>query len=136
MNTEVIVEVARATLAGTMSLPEVVGNLIGAGVEYYHVDYVVIRMTFYGAGGDVVVTPITYEGMPGGCGGTKHLQGFAGGDFGQPAQQPEVSGFHATRDGGGRAGVSVWRFYAGNGLFIRDGQGILHTEWFPELRQG
>ena len=65
MNTEVIVEVARATVAGTIAFPEVGGKLMGAGGEYYHVDYVVMRRRlFYGAGGDAVVTPITYEGMP------------------------------------------------------------------------
>lgn len=64
MNTEIINEVARATLAGTISFPEVVGKLLATGVEYYHADYVAMRKTFYSAGGDVVVTPITYEGMP------------------------------------------------------------------------
>ncbi len=40
MNTSIIVEVARKTLAGTISFPEVVGQLLAAGVEYYQVDYV------------------------------------------------------------------------------------------------
>ena len=47
MNTQIIDEVARATLAGTISFPEVVAQLLGAGVEYYHVDYVGMRKTFY-----------------------------------------------------------------------------------------
>jgi hypothetical protein len=34
-----VVEVARATLAGTISFPEVVQKLPATGVEYYHVDY-------------------------------------------------------------------------------------------------
>jgi uncharacterized protein YbcV (DUF1398 family) len=38
MNTEIIFEVSHATLGGTMSFPEAVGKLMGAGVEYYHVD--------------------------------------------------------------------------------------------------
>jgi uncharacterized protein YbcV (DUF1398 family) len=64
MNTEAIVEVSHATLAGTMSFPEVVRKLLATGVEYYHVDYVGRRKTFYSAQGDMVVTPITYEGLP------------------------------------------------------------------------
>jgi uncharacterized protein YbcV (DUF1398 family) len=63
MKTEIIVQAARATLDGTMSFPEVVGQLLAAGVEYYHVDYVGMRKTFYGTGGDAVVTPINYEGL-------------------------------------------------------------------------
>ena len=64
MNTKLIVEAARNTLSGTMPFPEVVAKLIAAGVEYYHVDYAGMRKTFYGPGGDAVVTPITYEDMP------------------------------------------------------------------------
>ncbi len=64
MNTDLILEAARDTLLGTIAFPEVVAKLVAAGVEYYHVDYVGMRKTFYGPGGDAVVTPITYEDMP------------------------------------------------------------------------
>ena len=64
MNTKIITEVARKNLEGTMSFPEVVGQLLTAGVEYYHVDYVGMKKTFYSAEGDVVATAITYEGLP------------------------------------------------------------------------
>jgi hypothetical protein len=64
MNTEIITEVACATLAGTISFPDVVRQLMETGVEYYHVDYVALRKCFYSAAGDVVTTPITYEGLP------------------------------------------------------------------------
>jgi uncharacterized protein YbcV (DUF1398 family) len=64
MNTEIITAAARATLDGSMPFPEVVRRLIETGVEYYHVDYVAMRKCFYSAMGDVVTTPITYEGLP------------------------------------------------------------------------
>ena len=64
MNTDMIVEACRATLAGSASFPEVVSKLLAAGVEYYHVDYVGMRKSFYSADGDQVVTPINYEGLP------------------------------------------------------------------------
>jgi uncharacterized protein YbcV (DUF1398 family) len=51
MNIELIFEVSHATLGGTMSFPDAVGKLMGAGVEYYHVDYVRLRKTFYSAEG-------------------------------------------------------------------------------------
>jgi uncharacterized protein YbcV (DUF1398 family) len=64
MNAKIILEVSRKTLAGEISFPEVVSQLLTAGVEYYHVDYVGMRKTFYGADGDMVVTPINFEGLP------------------------------------------------------------------------
>ena len=64
MNTETISKTALATLQGTISFPEVVTQLLEAGVEYYHVDYVAMRKTFYSPSGDTATTPITYENMP------------------------------------------------------------------------
>jgi len=64
MNSEIILEVAAKTLAGTISFPDVVGQLIAAGVEYYHVDYVRLRMTCYSADGQTVTTPIALNGLP------------------------------------------------------------------------
>jgi len=64
MNSEIVAEVARATLDGTVAFPEVVRRLVETGVEYYHVDYVARRKTFYGAAGDTVSTPIEFEGRP------------------------------------------------------------------------
>ncbi len=64
MNAQIVDEASRATLAGTMPFAEIVGRLIDSGVEYYHVDYVTLRKAFYRGAGDVVVTPITDEGLP------------------------------------------------------------------------
>jgi len=64
MNTEIVTATARATLDGSIPFPEVVRRLIETGVEYYHVDYAALRKCFYSATGDVVTTPITYEGLP------------------------------------------------------------------------
>lgn len=64
MNTEIVAEAAQATLSGSLPFPEVVRRLIETGVEYYHVDYVALRKTFYSAAGAVVTTPITYEDLP------------------------------------------------------------------------
>ena len=55
MNTKIITDTARKTLDGTISFPEVVNQLLAAGVEYYHVDYVGKRKAFYSENGDVVV---------------------------------------------------------------------------------
>jgi uncharacterized protein YbcV (DUF1398 family) len=64
MNAEVVTEAALATFAGEIPFPEVVRRLIETGVEYYHVDYVALRKTFYSGAGGVIITPIPYEGLP------------------------------------------------------------------------
>ena len=128
MNTKLIVEAARDTLSGTSPFPEIVGKLIAAGVEYYHVDYVGMRKTFYGPGGDAVVTPITFEGMPQ-VGATFdkvalqaaivdsqcHGQKFR--EFSRRAIEAGVQGYFAFLRG---KRVTYW----GRG-------GDQHTEWFP-----
>ncbi len=52
MNTQMVGEAARATLAGTMPFPEIVGNLIGAGVQAYIAFLRGKRVTDWGRGGD------------------------------------------------------------------------------------
>jgi hypothetical protein len=64
MDSKLILEAARGTLDGTLSFPEVVGQLLAAGVEYYHVDYVGLRKRFYSAEGEMMATSINYEGLP------------------------------------------------------------------------
>ncbi len=64
MNASNITEAARRTLKGTITFPEVVAQCLGAGVEYYHMDYVTLRKTFYGVEGEVVVTSMPLEGLP------------------------------------------------------------------------
>jgi uncharacterized protein YbcV (DUF1398 family) len=128
MNTEIIVDAARATLAGTMSFPEVVAKLLAAGVEYYHVDYVGMRKTFYGAGGDMVVTPIEYEGLPAVApefsaealravilDSQRHGQKYR--DFTRRAMEAGVQGYFA--------------FLRGKRVTYWGRTGDHHTEWFP-----
>jgi uncharacterized protein YbcV (DUF1398 family) len=128
MNTELIVEAACETLAGTVAFPEVVAKLVSAGVEYYHVDFVGMRKTFYGPGGDAVVTPITYEDMPPVAAefdaaalraaivdSQRHGQRYR--DFSRRAMAAGVQGYFAFLRG---KRVTYW----GRG-------GDQHTEWFP-----
>ncbi len=128
MNTEIITQTARATLAGTISFPEVVVRLIAAGVEYYHVDYVAMRKTFYGANGDTVVTPIAYEGLTPVApefsaeglhaailSSQRHGQKYR--DFSQRAMEAGVQGYFAFLR---RKRVTYW-----------GRTGDQRTEWFP-----
>ena len=128
MNASIINETARKTLAGEISFPEVVSQLLTAGVEYYHVDYVGMKKTFYGTDEEVTVTPISYEGLPPvafdfSVDGLKadildsqrngqHYQ-----DFTRRAMQAGVQGYFA--------------FLRGKRVTYFGRQGDQHTEWFP-----
>jgi uncharacterized protein YbcV (DUF1398 family) len=128
MNTESVVETSEAALASTISFPEVVRKLLAAGVEYYHVDFVGMRKTFYGADGGVVVTPISYEGLP------------------PVAQDFIAENLHAvivdSQQHGQKCRDFTWRAMAagvlGYVVFLREKRftywgraGDQHTEWFP-----
>jgi len=131
MKTEIIVKTARATLNGTMSFPEVVGQLLAAGVEYYHVDYVGMRKTFYSADGDAVVAPINYEGLP-----------LVAAEFDSVALRADIldsqRNHQPYRDFTRRAmeaGVQgYFAFLQGKRVTYFGRQGDQHTEWFPNAQ--
>ena len=128
MNTEIITKTARATLEGTISFPEVISQLLGAGVEYYHVDYVTMRKTFYGASGDTAVTPVNYEGLP-----------PVAADFDTAALRADI--LDSQRNGqkyrdftrrAMEAGTQgYFAFLRGKRVTYFGRQGDQHTEWFP-----
>ena len=128
MNTELIAEAARETLAGTADFPAIVAKLVAAGVEYYHVDYAAMRKTFYGPGGDAVVTTITFEDMPPVApeldaaalraailDSQRHGQKFR--DFSRRAIAAGVQSYFA--------------FLRGKRVTYLGRTGDQHTEWFP-----
>ena len=131
MNTDIIIETARKTLAGTISFPEVVGQLLTAGVEYYHVDYVGLKKTFYSADGDMVVAPINYESLP-----------PVAVEFDTPALRADILDSQRKnqpyRDFTRRAmaaGVQgYFAFLYGKRVTYFGRQGDEHTEWFPNAQ--
>lgn len=129
MNTQLIHETARRTLAGTIAFPEVVGNLLDAGVEYYHVDYVVRRKSFYAEDGTAVVTtPIDYPDLP-----------VVAGDFDGEAVKAAIldsqrhgQKYHDfTRRVMGAGVQGYFAFLRGKRVTYLGRQGDQHTEWFP-----
>ena len=128
MNTKIITETARQTLFGNISFPEVFGQLLAAGVEYYHVDYVGMRKTVYSAEGDVVATPIHYEGLP-----------PVAADFDAVALRADILDSQRNgqkyRDFTRRAmeagAQGYFTFLRGKRVTYFGRQGDEHTEWFP-----
>lgn len=128
MNTDIIIETARRTLAGSISFPEVVGALTGAGVEFYYVDYLGMKKAFHDGRGGVVVTAISFEGMPL-VAADFSLEGLRANildsqrngqsyrDFTRRAMEAGVQGYFA--------------FLRGKRVTYFGRQGDQHTEWFP-----
>ena len=128
MDTQVVFDASRATLAGTAPFPEIVRRLVETGVEYYHVDYVALRTTFYSATGDSVTTPIAFEGLPAVAAdfdapglraaildSQRHGQSYR--DFTRRAMAAGVQGYFA--------------FLRGKRVTYWGRAGEQHTEWFP-----
>jgi uncharacterized protein YbcV (DUF1398 family) len=128
MNTTLIVEAARKTLAGKISFPEVVGQLLTAGVEYYYVDYVGLKKTFYSAEGDMVETPINYEELP-----------PVAAEFDTPSLRANILDSQRNNQPyrnftrrAMEAGVQgYFAFLRGKRVTYFGRQGDQHTEWFP-----
>jgi len=132
MNATIITEVARKTLDGTMSFPEVVGQLLTAGVEYYHVDYVGMKKTFYSTEGDVVVTPINYEGLPP---VTVDFDAAAVRADILDSQQNKQPYRDFTRRAMAAGVQGYFAFLRGKRVIYFGRQGDEHTEWFPNAQR-
>ncbi len=128
MNTELITAAAQATLTGSKPFPEIVGMLIEAGVEFYHVDYLVLSKTYYSGDGAVVSTPIPLEGLPGVASeldaaalranildSQQNSQSWR--EFSMRAMKGGVQGYFA--------------FLRGQRVTYLGRNGDQHTEWFP-----
>ena len=64
MNADAVTSLAKITLDGSLPFPQIVGELIAHGVEYYHVDYAAKSFTFYSAAGATVSAALSFEGLP------------------------------------------------------------------------
>ncbi len=128
MNTKIIHQAANATLTGELPFPQIVGLLIEAGVECYHIDYLAMRKTFYDGDGATVETPIPLEGLP-----------PVAADFDTEALRTNIrdsqQNHQSWRDFSIRAmngGVQgYFAFLRGKRVTYFGRQGEQHTEWFP-----
>ena len=128
MDTRLIQQAARQTAAGTHSFADIVAQLLRAGVEYYHVDYVGLRTTYYGAEGDLAATPLAYEGLP-----------PVAADFDAAAVRAAILDSQRNgqthRDFSRRIAAAgtqgYFAFLRGRRVTYFGRQGDQHTEWFP-----
>ncbi len=127
MHHALIEQSAQASADGTLPFPTIVGQLIAAGVEYYHIDYVRRLQTCYSATGEVHVVPLTFA-VP-----------AVAADFDGPAlvaairdSQQRGQKFPAFSARAAQAGVQGYTaFLRGQRVVYQGRQGDQHTEWFP-----
>jgi uncharacterized protein YbcV (DUF1398 family) len=128
MNSDLITQAHRATLAGGTPFPQIVAQLIEAGVESYHVDYLALTTTFHDGVGAAVTTTISYESLPPVAHDFDEASLVANirdsqqknqhyRDFTTRAMNAGVAGYHA--------------FLRGRRVTYYGRQGDQHTEWFP-----
>lgn len=128
MNADIVQRMARATLEGELPFPEIVGNLLNEGVEYYRIDYVARQMSFYSGAGSVVVAPLSFENLP-----------AVATDFDVPAlmaaildSQRNGQEFRQFSHRAVQAGVQgYYAFLRGQRVTYLGRQGEQHVEWFP-----
>ena len=128
MNANTIRQLAQATLSGELPFAEIVGRLIDEGVEYYHVDYLLLQFTFYGTEGGAVLAPLNMENLPAVAhdlngpelkaailDSQQHGQKFT--KFSVRAMEAGVQGYYA--------------FLRGKRVIYLGRGGEQHVEWFP-----
>lgn len=127
MNIALIEQTAEAASAGTLPFPTVVAQLVAAGVEYYHIDYVRHLQTCYSGAEEVHVLPLPFD-VPGVAENfdaaalvaairDSQRRGQKFPDFGVRAAQAGVQGYTA--------------FLRGQRVVYQGRQGDQHIEWFP-----
>ena len=128
MNADKVREAAAATLAGTSPFPEIVRDLLSAGVEYYHVDYASKSFSFYSASGGVAHAPILFEDLP------PIERDFDAEALRAAILDSQKNGlkFRAFCQRAVKAGVQgYFAFLRGQRVTYFGRQGEQHTEWFP-----
>lgn len=116
-----------------MPFPEIVGNLIKEGVEYYHVDYVSLLFSFYSADGGVVVAPLALEDLPEVATDFNLIELRAAIlDSQQNGQKYQQFCVRAMMSGV----QSYFAFLRGQRVLYIGRQGDQHVEWFPGAKRG
>lgn len=118
------------SLEGRVPFPEIVGRLIGLGVERYHADYSRREMTYYLTNGDSAVLPIDVENPD-------IARDFtaAGVEAAvRQSQRGEIRYPEFIRRSAAAGCVGYFVQITGRHVHYFGRNGGLHTEWFPGAR--
>jgi uncharacterized protein YbcV (DUF1398 family) len=130
MNTDVMSEVARETQEGRMTFPQVVGRLLGIGVESYLVDFAAGRKTYYLASGETHTEAMTLKLDP--VAEEFSSQGIVAAIRGAQADAIRYPEFVKRSTAAGVIGY--WAFLTGKKVVYFGRKGESHTEEFPKVK--
>jgi uncharacterized protein YbcV (DUF1398 family) len=128
MDADKVTSLVKATLDGSLSFPQIVGELIAQGVEYYHVDYAAKSFTFYSATGATITAALAFEGLP------SISQDWNGNALKEAILDSQQNGqkFRQFCARAMSAGVQgYFAFLRGQRVTYLGRNGDQHVEWFP-----
>lgn len=128
MDTKAMHEALAGSSEGRLTFPQVIGLLVGAGVESYSVDFVHGDDTFYMPDGRTHVEPVTLPSAP-------VAEHFSEADVSATirAAQADTIRYPEIVDRLRKAGVAAyWVFLAGRKVIYFGRKGELHVEEFPQ----
>jgi uncharacterized protein YbcV (DUF1398 family) len=133
MNTHHILELARASLSGSLPFPEIIGKLMIEGVEYYFVDYAALEMRFYGAAGITVLAPLAFVVDLPVIAPTLDRAALKAAILDSQLNGQKFSDFSRRATHAGVASYFV--FLQGQRVTYLGRQGDQHVEWFPGAKR-
>jgi uncharacterized protein YbcV (DUF1398 family) len=123
----IVEECAAASLAGTITFPEVVGRLAALGVERYHVDYSRHETTYYLPDGDSHVVKLAHP--PQGVGATFSADGVAAAV--KASQRGEIKYVEFLQRTMAAGCVGYFTQITGRQVLYFGRNGDVHVERFP-----
>jgi uncharacterized protein YbcV (DUF1398 family) len=133
MDADAVTSLAKTTLDGSLPFPQIVGELIAQGVEYYHVDYASRSFTFYSTAGATISAALPFEGLP------SISQDWNGNALKEAIIDSQQNGqkFRQFCARAMSAGVQgYFAFLRGRRVTYLGRNGDQHVEWFPGARPG
>ena len=131
MSKQAIHEAAIATQQGKMTFPQVVQQLLAAGVESYRVDFATAEKTHYLADGTTVTVPMILE--PGPIAADFNGAGLVAAIRGAQADTVRYPEFVKRSTAAGVIGY--WAFLTGKRVIYFGRKGEQHIEEFPKPKQ-
>ena len=131
MNKQAIHEAATATQQGKMTFPQVVQQLLAAGVESYLVDFATAQKTHYLTDGTTLAVPMILE--PGPIAADFNTEALVAAIRGAQADTVRYPEFVRRATAAGVIGY--WAFLTGKRVIYFGRKGEQHIEEFPKPRQ-
>lgn len=123
----VIARVVAASEDGSLDFGQIVGVLMQAGIESYHVDYRAARITYYAGNGETCT--VTTQAPPSGIAETFDAAAIQEAIRGSQRGEVKYPEFRQRSQAAGCASYTVWM--SGRHVTYYGRRGEMHVERFP-----